>query len=408
MPALTTDVALYLKRVRDTLRTGPGYSAAELTLGSGTSAIRLLAQDPGVLGNSIRVQVTVPAGTSALAVTVAGNNITIALNVTLGVPNAVSNTATLIAAAINTAAPALVLALLPTGSGAGSLSAAVPQTNLAGGRGGENGVQTLPLNFLRAQDMASVMELLMDALDQSTPLTATAGSVRSVTDAGAFVANTQVGNTVRFTGNVTAALAGVEAVVLSNTANVLNFTSALSVAPAVGDTFTIRGSMVDGAIRALLEGRVGSANAPPGNVFGDSRIVTDALVRIVQQLGGATIAENTLFSGLTAAGSSASSIKLNTRGASLRIDELKNLKVNVTGFGIRKIVSNDESSVTVAPAFSAAPGAGVAVVVTMPEDSTDASRNYTFAPGGQPRDNKALAEVLRAAQAAVVAFVLPV
>jgi hypothetical protein len=410
MPALPTDVALYLKRVRDTLRTGPGYSAAELTLGSGTSRVQLLAQDPGVLGNSIRVQVTVPAGTSALAVSVSGNDITIALGVTAGVPTVGANTATLIAAAVNASAAAsrLVLALLPVGAGAGSLSAAVPFANLIGGRGGENGVQTLPLNFLRAQDMASVMELLMNALDLPAPLTATGGSAVSVVDAGAFVANTQVGNTVVFTGNVTAALAGKSAVVVSNTANALFFAAgAIPAAPAAGDTYTIRGSFVDGAIASLLEGRIGSANAPPGSVYGDSRIVTDALVRIVQQLGGATIAENVLFSGVTAAGSSSSVIKLNLRGSSLRVDELKNLKLNVTGFGVRKIVSSDESSVTIAPAFSAAPGAGVAAVVSFPEDSTDASRNYTFAPGGQPRDNKALAEVLRAAQAAVVAFTLP-
>lgn len=408
MPALPTDVALYLKRVRDTLRTGPGYSAAELTLGSGTSRVQLLAQDPGVLGNSIRVQVTVPAGTSALTVSVSGNDITIALDVTLGVPNAAANTATLIAAAVNSVASALVVAFVPAGAGAGSLSAAVPFTNLLGGRGGENGVQTLPLNFLRAQDMASVMELLMDALDLPAPLTATGGSAISVDDAGAFVADTQVGNTVVFTGNVTAALAGKSAVVVSNTANSLFFaTGAIPAAPVAGDTYTIVGSMVDGAIRSLLEGRVGSANAPPGNLYGDSRVVADALVRIVQQLGGATIAENVLFSGVTAAGSSSSVIKLNLRGGSLRIDELKNLKLDVTGFGIRKIVSNNESSVTVAPAFSSAPGSGVAAVVSFPEDSTDASRNYTFAPGGQPRDNKALAEVLRAAIVAVVAFTLP-
>jgi hypothetical protein len=164
--------------------------------------------------------------------------------------------------------------------------------------------------------------------------------------------------------------------------------------------------MVDAAISDLRDGR-GPASAPAGNVYGDSRVVTDALVRIVQQLGGATISETSLFSGVTAAGSTTARIALNTRGKALRIDELKNQKVNVTGFGVRKIVSNDEFTLTVAPAFSAAPGSGVAVAVTVPEDSTDATRNFTFAPGGQPRDNKALAEVLRAAEAAVVAFVLP-
>lgn len=412
MPALSTDVALYIKRVRDTLRTGPGYAAAELTLGSGTSAIRLVAQNPGVLGNAITVAVTVPAGTSGLAVSVSGSAITIALAVNLGVPVGASNTATLIAAAINAsaAASALVGAYLPAGSGAGSLSAAVSAVHLAGGAGGENGVNTYPLNFLRAQDMASVLELLMDALDQPAALTATGGSATSVVDGAAtFVASSQIGNTVVFDGNVTAALAGVRAVVTSNTATTLNFAAgALPAAPVAGDTYTLVGSMVDAAISDLRDGR-GPASAPAGNVYGDSRVVADALVRIVQQLGGATIAETVLFSGVTAAGSSVSRVVLNNRGKSFRIDELKNQKMNVTGFGIRKIIGNDENSVTFAPAFSAAPGSGVAVSISVPEDSTDASRRgWTFAPGGQPRDNMALAEVLRAAEAAVVAFTLPV
>jgi|694.fasta_scaffold27399_6 hypothetical protein len=411
MPALATDVTLYLKRVRDVLRTGPGYSAAELTLGSGTSAVRILAQDPGVRGNSIQVAVTVPgSGTSGLTVSVSGSVISIALAVNTGVLVPASNTSTLIAAAINAsaAASALVLAVVPPGAGTGSLSAAVAATHLSGGRGGEGGVDTLPLNFLRAQDMASALELLMLALNLPGNLTATGGTATSLSDTGAYVANTQVGNTVVFTGNVTAALAGRRAVVISNNANTLNFaTGALPAAPAVGDTYTIQGTFVDNAINSLLQGRLGFSNAPPANVYGDSRIVADALVRIVQQLGGATISESRLFSGTTAAGSSSSAIKLNTRGLNLRIDELKNQKLDVTGFGIRKIISNDESTVQIAPPFSSAPGSGVTAVVTVPEDSSDASRNYTFAPGGQARDNRALAEVLRAAQAAVVAFVLP-
>src|SRR5262245_1353355 len=101
MPALPTVNAMYVKRIRDLLRTGIDYRTASLSLGSGTSAILLQAQEPGAPANSITVQVTVPAGTSALAVSVSGLAITIALNVSSGVPQAGSNTATLIAAAIN-------------------------------------------------------------------------------------------------------------------------------------------------------------------------------------------------------------------------------------------------------------------------------------------------------------------
>jgi hypothetical protein len=412
MPALSTDVSLYIKRVVDTLRTGPNYSAAELLLGSGTSAIKFVAANPGVAGNSIRVAVSVPAGTSALAVSVSGNDVTIALDVTLGVPNAGANTATLVTAAVNAAAADLMVAFLPVGSGAGSLSAAVALTSLSGGRGGEGGVNTLPLNFLRAQDMASVLDLFQDAVSQPAPAAATGGTTTSVQNTGSFVASSQIGNTVVFTGNVTAALAGVQAVVVSNTANAMFFAlGALPVAPAAGDTYTIVGSFAAKAIADLRDGR-GPGDAPAGNLYGDSRVVADILARCAQQLGGALAPNPVLWSGLTAAGSfqddRVCTVKLNLTGGALRIDQFKNMLLNVAGQAARKIVSSNESNVVVAPPYSAAPAGGLAASVVFPEYSTDASRNYTFAPGGQTHDNRALAELILAAEAAVVAFTLPV
>jgi len=412
MPALSTDVSLYIKRVVDTLRTGPNYSAAELLLGSGTSEIQFVAANAGVAGNAVRVAVTVPAGTSALAVTVSGSDVTIAVDVTLGVPNAGANTATLVAAAVNAAASDLLVAFLPVGSGAGSLSVAVSATNLSGGRGGEGGVNTYPLNFLRAQDMASVLDLFQEAVSQPAPAAATGGTTTSVQNTGSFVASSQIGNTVVFTGNVTAALAGVRAVVVSNTANAMFFAlGALPVAPAAGDTYTIVGSFAASAIADLRDGR-GPGDAPAGNVYGDSRVVADVLARTALQLGGALAPNPVLWSGLTAAGSfqddRVCTVKLNLAGGAFRIDQVKGMLLNVAGQAARKIVSSNESNVVVAPPYSAAPAGGVAASVTFPEYSTDASRNYTFAPGGQPRDNRALAELILAAEAAVVAFVLPV
>lgn len=412
MPALSTDVALYIKRVVDTLRTGPDYSAAELLLGSGTSAVKFVAANAGVAGNSISVEVLVPAGTSALAVAVSGNAISISLDVTLGVPNAGANTATLVAAAVNAAAADLVGAYLPVGSGAGSLSAAVAETNLSGGRGGEGGVNTYPLNFLRAQDMASVLDLFQDAVSQPAAAAATGGTANSVQNTGSFVANTQIGNTVVFAGNVTAALAGVQAVVVSNTANALFFAAgALPAAPVAGDTFTIVGTFLSSAISDLRDGR-GPGSAPAGNVYGDSRVVVSALARAAEQLGGSLAPDPVIWSGVSAAGSfgdaRTSTIKLDLAGGALRVDQFKNLVLSSMGVEPRKIVSNDESSVVVAPALAVLPGAGVGFAITFPEYSTDASRNYTFAPGGQPHDNRALAELILAAEAAVVAFTLPV
>ncbi len=73
------------------------------------------------------------------------------------------------------------------------------------------------------------------------PFNATAGSPTSVTvSGGTFTIGRQVGNVVVFDGNVTAALAGVEAPILENTDSVLTFPSALPGTPASGDTFRIR------------------------------------------------------------------------------------------------------------------------------------------------------------------------
>lgn len=409
MPALPYVASSYIKRVRDALMTGPGYASASLELGSGTSAFRLVAQSPGAGGNAITVEVTVPGGTSGLAVSASGNAITIALGVAGGVAQAAQNTAALIAAAINASATvsALVQASL-VGSGAGSLSVASGPTALFGGVTGADlngGVNTLPMNFLRAQDMASVLELLQNALDLPAALTATGGTATSVQDTGAFVANSQIGNKVIFTGNTTAALAGVEAVVVSNTANALFFANgALPATPAVGDTYRIVGALVEPIVEELRDGR-SSGSAPAANVYGDSRLVVDALVRMIRQLGG-SVSGTSIMAGNTAAGSTTSRVVLDMLGVALRPDQLKNRVITIAGES-RKIVGNDENAVFFLKPLSSAPAAATAFTIVRPVDSTDADAHITFAPGGQPADNRRLAELIRIAEAAVVAFVLP-
>lgn len=410
MPSLPFASMSYIKRIRDSLMNGPGYASASLGLGSGTSAFVITAREAGAAGNNITVQVTVPGGTSGLAVSATGTAITIALGVSAGVPQAAQNTAALICAAINASASvsALVEASL-VGSGAGSLSVASGPTALSGGVTGaaSNGnVNTLPMNFLRAQDMASVLELLQDALDQPATLTATGGTSTSVQDTGAFVANSQVGNKIRFTGNTTAALAGVVATVVSNTANACFFANgALPATPAAGDTYTIIGACVEPIVSELRDGR-GSGDSAAGNVYGDSRLVTDALVRMTRQLGG-TVSDRTVMSGTTGSGSTTTRVVLNMLGIRLRPDQFKGMRLNVTGFGIRKIAGNDESAVFFDLPFSSAPGSAVAFTIALPQDSTDADANLTFAPGGQPANNRLLAEMIRVCEAAVLAFTLP-
>lgn len=411
MPSLSYVASSYIKRVRDSLMTGPGYASAYLALGSGTSAFNVTAREPGAGGNSITVAVTVPGGTSGLAVSATGTAITIALAVNAGVVVGASNTAALIVAAINASSTvsALVEASL-VGSGAGSLSVAAAATALAGGVSGaasQQNVNTLPMNFLRAQDMASVLELLQDALDSGT-LTATGGTATSVQDTGAYVANSQIGNVVTFTGNTTAALAGVSATVVSNTTGALFFANgALPATPAAGDTYTIRGAIVEAIVSKLRDGR-SSGSAPAGNLYGDSRLVTDALVRLTRQLGG-TVSNVTQMSGTCGSGSTTTNVVLNMLGTRLRPDQFKG-KVLSVGGETRKITGNSDTAVFFDKALTSAPALDAAYTISLQMDSTDADANYQFAAGGQfpgASQNRRLAELIRIAEAAVVAFVVP-
>lgn len=409
MPALSTVNAMYVKRIRDLLRTGIDYRTSQLSLGSGTSAMTIQAQEPGAAGNSITVAFTVPSGTSGIAVTTSGNAVSVALAVSAGTPTA-ANTATAIAAAINVSASASALIrAFVTDSGAGTYSAAMAATALSGGSqgSGDSTIQTLPMNFLRAQDMASVLEVLQDTLDQSSALTATGGTSTSVQDTGAFVANSQIGNKVVFTGNTTAALAGVTATVVSNTANALFFANGiLPATPAAGDTYTIVGALVEPIIMKLRDNR-SSGDSSAGNALGDSRLVVDALVRMTRQLGG-TISDRSQAwpSMVTGSGSTTTRVVLNMSGIALRPDQFKNMRLTVSG-STRKIAGNDDSAVFFDLPLASAPAASTAVTISKPSDSTDACDNITFAPGGQPADNRLLAELIRLCEAAVVAFTLP-
>ncbi len=70
---------------------------------------------------------------------------------------------------------------------------------------------------------------------------ASAGALTTVTvAASAFTTDVQVGNVVVFSGNVTAALAGVEAQVIANTDVQLTFLSNLPAPPLAGDEFYLR------------------------------------------------------------------------------------------------------------------------------------------------------------------------
>jgi hypothetical protein len=265
-------------------------------------------------------------------------------------------------------------------------------------------------NYLRAQDMATVLELLQDALSQPAALTAVSGTTLSVTDgASTFDADSQNGNTVVFDGNTTAALAGVEAVVVDTTTDTLTFADYLPAAPAAGDTFTIRGTMFADGVDALREGK-SLADAPAGDPYKANRVAVASLVRGLENLGSPAVERNIGWTSLTAlAASTDTVVVLSDSGVEYRIDELRGMRLDVAAVGSAIVLSNEGNTVTLRNALPSAPAGGEAVTITVPVDDFggNSAPKVVTHPGAQPGENAYLADLIDQLEAAVVAFTLP-
>lgn len=269
-------------------------------------------------------------------------------------------------------------------------------------------VDVAPSQYIRAMHLSAALDLLQNALDQTASLTVVSGTTRSLTDGAAtFVAGSMIGNYVTFgDATTTVALRGQTYRVHSNTATTLTFNEDLAGTPQAGDVYTIRAGFLDEVIDALRAGRgLGDNGLADGS--GDLRLVLDGLVRGIAQTGG-TLRERTLFSGVTTTGSTTTAIALNIRGGALRVDELRGMKLNLTGSNPVKITSNTEEGVcTVSTAVSGgAPGSGVAVTVTVPSNSSDFMSGRDVHPGAH-QSCYVLADLLDQFQTATVAFTLP-
>ena len=279
---------------------------------------------------------------------------------------------------------------------------------------GDGNTNAAPLNYLRAQDMASVLELLQDALDQATNLTVVSGSTTTVVDGAAtFVAGAQAGNTITFdAATTTTALQGLSFTVTSNTTTTLT-TELMPGTPVTGDLYTIQGAFVQGAVDALRGTRDGSAQtigaAPPGNVYGDMRTVADALSRLTVQLGQTQNERNLGRPGLvTIADSTTTVVQLEGYGQNYRVDQFRGAKIVVGSEDPRIVTRSDETSVTVNKALSAAPAASVAVTITVAADQAHKTfGKLAIHPGAQPGENIFLSDLIQQAEDAVVAFTLP-
>jgi hypothetical protein len=107
----------------------------------------------------------------------------------------------------------------------------------------------------------------------------------AVADLGAFTGvNSLVGAKVTFAGNVTGALLGVTAKVVSNTTGVLVLTPVLSTPPRTGDHYAIEFVSVDDDL-AVLDGAKGSGSSQ-SNPYSYGPNMLNAMIKIIVQLGG--------------------------------------------------------------------------------------------------------------------------
>lgn len=265
-------------------------------------------------------------------------------------------------------------------------------------------------NYLRAQDMATVLDLLQAALTQTTPLTTVSGTTTSVTDGAAtFVAGTQVGNTVTFTGNVTATIAGLSRVIISNTTTTLTWADPLPDPPVIADTYTLQGTMLGASVTDLRDGK-GVADATPGNPYYSNKSAVQGLLLGVQTLAGTVAERNIGRPGLTAlAASTDTVVVLSDAGVDYRIDELRGMRLVVAAIGEGFVLTNNENTATLRGPMAATPSGGEAVTITVPIDDfggTSAPKIVTH-PGAQPGENAFLADLINQLQTLVVAFTLP-
>lgn len=255
-------------------------------------------------------------------------------------------------------------------------------------------------NYLRAQDLATILELLQDATGSAT-LTATAGSTTTATVAS-IPANSYVGALVTFAANTTTvALRGVTTRVLSHTTTVFTFTTTLEAAVAVGDTFTVKHDFLNASISEIRQGKAKGEN-PPGNVYGMNRTAMDAMQKLLSKLGSTLPETNISHSGAQVAAGCTDTV-LKTKDT-YRIDEFKGLTINISSQD-RTIVSNTENTVVLNKALSSAPAADTAYTVKRQLQAAPIQAHITH-PGGHP-DNAHLANAIALCKTVVAALVLP-
>jgi len=264
-------------------------------------------------------------------------------------------------------------------------------------------------------DAAAVLQLLTDALDPGT-VTATAGTTTSVSVAAA-VANSQIGNTVTFTGNVTAALAGVTATVIANTggtasvpaAGTLTFAETLPGTPIVGDTFSVNILFMDDII-SKISGSATLGNVRGGDVYNVWRDINTAFIKLAQGVGGATAFEsygnrgNYMTTTVATTMTNARLVEIDLFGKTVNVDEFKTLLAVVDGVEAIVTGNTEDGVLSLKTDVALATAADVVTLHKAEKNSDWNNTGGTAMAGGMPGWNAALSAIIGSVQADVVAY----
>jgi hypothetical protein len=171
-------------------------------------------------------------------------------------------------------------------------------------------------------------------------------------------------------------------------------------AAGAGDTMVV--TVKSAAYFGALGNAIATSDTLAGaSAWGGATLAGGAMGSLTQRsMGHASLA--------CAAGSTASVVQINTMGSPFRIDELRGRTVTISSES-RRVVSNDEDSMTLDMPLSSAPSAATAIAVYASDAAVDYSA-YPVGrvhPGGQPGENVYLSDVISRFQAAVVAYTLP-
>lgn len=251
--------------------------------------------------------------------------------------------------------------------------------------------------FVSAQDAASLLELLQEAVSASSEVTATGGSTTTIVVTSAE-ANSLAGAVVTFEDDTTtAALRGRSYTVLSNTGTTLTMSETMVAAAASGDTFTLRHGICDPYIASIR-------NTEPGRHWVAVRDLVAGLSALYEQIENAELPSRNIGRAGIATGAGCTASELTMNFTADRIDQFKGLFLTLGG-ETRKIRGNTESLITLDGALSSAPAASTSFTIAAASKPSEFTPEGSSFFGGYDKDFTAY--LIALVSAAVAAYALP-